>query len=58
VSEVPFLSKLPIIGNLFTTKGTTTIGQETLVFVTPYILDDENSAAGAGLSVGTVGAGR
>ncbi len=37
--KVPFLSDLPIIGNLFTQKNRQVIGNEVLVFVTPTIIE-------------------
>ena len=39
-NETPFLSKLPIIGSLFKSRDHSVQGSETLVFVTPRIIED------------------
>jgi len=49
IQETPFLSKLPIIGSLFTQRTRTNTAEEVLVFLTPTIIDDR--------SQGTTGAG-
>lgn len=40
-SGVPFLSKIPLLGNLFKGKRTTRTDIELMVFVTPYILQGQ-----------------
>lgn len=40
--KVPFLSDLPIIGNLFTQRNRSVTGAEVLVFVTPSIIEDRS----------------
>ncbi|HOJ62654.1 MAG TPA: hypothetical protein PK878_20455, partial [bacterium] len=39
---VPGLMKIPIIGNLFKSRGKSTSKTELLTFITPYILADQN----------------
>jgi type IV pilus assembly protein PilQ len=39
VSKVPFLGDLPIIGNLFRTKGRSKDKAELLIFVTPKVME-------------------
>ena len=38
MSKVPFLGDLPILGNLFRTKGRSKSKAELLIFVTPRVL--------------------
>lgn len=40
VREVPFLSKLPIVGELFKSRSTNSRRSEVLIFITPRILQD------------------
>jgi general secretion pathway protein D len=49
-TDIPVLSKLPIVGNLFRSHDTTKIRQEVLVFITPIILEDGDDAGGAGFT--------
>lgn len=51
VQETPFLSKLPIIGNLFTQRTRTNTAEEVLVFLTPTIIDDRSQGT-TGAAVG------
>lgn len=44
-TDIPVLSKLPIIGSLFTQKSKSTNGEEILIFITPTILDDYGNPA-------------
>jgi len=37
--RVPFLGDLPLVGNAFANKANNTISTETIILVTPYILD-------------------
>jgi len=41
---VPFLSDLPILGQLFRVDSTTNVRTELVVMIIPYIIDDENEA--------------
>jgi len=52
VNKVPILGDLPIIGNLFTQRNRVQTGAETLVFVTPTIIEDRSQG-----TVGTLGSG-
>ncbi|OVE76181.1 type II secretion system protein GspD [bacterium E08(2017)] len=38
---IPFLRKLPIIGALFRSKSDGTVKSEVVVFITPYVLDND-----------------
>ncbi|MCW5943385.1 MAG: hypothetical protein KIS66_14230 [Fimbriimonadaceae bacterium] len=40
VREVPFLSKLPLVGELFKSRSTSSRRSEVLIFITPRILQD------------------
>jgi type II secretory pathway component GspD/PulD (secretin) len=44
ISEVPFLSKLPIIGELFKNRSTTKLRTEVMVMITPRIVRDGTEA--------------
>jgi general secretion pathway protein D len=57
-TDIPVLSKLPIIGNLFRSRDLTKIRQEVLVFITPIILEDVEDAGGAGFTFSSSGNGR
>lgn len=46
-SEVPLLSKLPLIGSLFRTRDTTIDDSELLIFVTPTIIGDKSDQSPA-----------
>lgn len=48
--KVPLLGDLPIIGSLFTQRNRAQTGAETLVFVTPTIIEDRSQG-----SIGTLG---
>jgi general secretion pathway protein D len=39
-NDVPFLSKLPIVGNLFRSYDRTLASQEVLIFLTPTVIED------------------
>lgn len=52
VKKVPLFGDLPLIGNLFQTRGTTISDSELLVFITPTILPDP-VGQGAPASIGT-----
>ena len=52
ITKVPLLSDLPIIGNLFTQRNFNQTGAETLVFITPTIIEDRSQG-----SIGTSGGG-
>lgn len=41
VTKVPFFGDLPVLGNLFKSRGTTSDKQEMLVFITPKMLSDK-----------------
>ena len=41
-SKVPFLGEIPFIGALFSSKAKEGLDTDLIVFVTPYILDDDN----------------
>ncbi|MDY6993913.1 MAG: secretin N-terminal domain-containing protein, partial [Pseudomonadota bacterium] len=41
---IPFLSDLPILGQLFRVDNTTNVRTELVVMIIPYIIDDENEA--------------
>lgn len=49
-SRVPILSELPIIGGLFRSKFNTKADTETLIFITPTVIEDK----GTGQAVGVV----
>jgi general secretion pathway protein D len=49
--RVPLLGSLPLIGELFRQKSKTVTGVETLVFVTPKIIEDVNSGGGGGANL-------
>jgi type IV pilus assembly protein PilQ len=40
VDKVPVLGDVPVLGNLFKTRNTSTSKTETLIFITPVILED------------------
>jgi type IV pilus assembly protein PilQ len=42
-TKVPLLGNLPVVGNLFKTKGRSTEKTELLVFITPKIVTDRVS---------------
>ncbi|MCX6365617.1 MAG: hypothetical protein NTX57_02775 [Armatimonadetes bacterium] len=44
--RIPFLSSLPLIGELFKQKSNTVTGVETLIFVTPRIIEEINTGGG------------
>lgn len=46
--RMPLLGSLPIIGDLFKQKSKTVTGVETLIFVTPRIIEETNTGAGSG----------
>jgi len=46
VKKVPLLGDIPIIGYLFKSSRTSKLKTELIVFITPYILDDEMSTSG------------
>jgi MSHA type pilus biogenesis protein MshL len=46
-SGVPFLSQIPIIGNLFGTRSTLTKKTELVVFITPHIISGRTAVAGS-----------
>ena len=45
-SRIPILSDLPIIGQLFRGRNTTTSSSELIIFVTPTIVEDDNFGLG------------
>ena len=51
-NKVPLLGDLPLIGNLFRSRNTTTSDAELLVFITPTIIQDRPSQAAIGGGVG------
>lgn len=44
VDKVPVLGDVPVLGNLFKTRNNNTAKTETLIFITPVILDDGSVA--------------
>jgi type II secretory pathway component GspD/PulD (secretin) len=44
--RIPFLGSLPIIGDLFKQRSKTVTGVETLIFVTPRIIEETNTGGG------------
>ncbi|WP_333709274.1 secretin N-terminal domain-containing protein [Tepidimonas ignava] len=38
--KVPLLGDVPVLGNLFKSRGTSSVKKELLIFVTPVVLDD------------------
>lgn len=44
-TKVPFLSSIPVMGNLFRHKKTTTENKEVIIFITPRILNEGNKSA-------------
>lgn len=46
--RIPFLGSLPIVGDLFKQRSKTVTGNETLIFVTPRIIEETNSGSGSG----------
>ncbi|WP_395094672.1 hypothetical protein [Armatimonas sp.] len=50
--RVPLLGSLPIIGDLFRQKSRTVTGVETLIFVTPKIIEETNTGGGGGANLG------
>jgi len=51
-NKVPLLGDLPLIGNLFRSRNTTTADAELLVFITPTIIQERPSQAAIGGGVG------
>jgi type II secretory pathway component GspD/PulD (secretin) len=51
-NKVPLLGDLPLIGNLFRSRNTTTSDAELLVFITPTIIQERPSQAAIGGGVG------
>ncbi|HLJ54806.1 MAG TPA: hypothetical protein VKT77_07170 [Chthonomonadaceae bacterium] len=51
-NKVPLLGDLPLIGNLFRSRNTTTSDAELLVFITPTIIPERPSQAAIGGGVG------
>lgn len=47
ISRVPFLGSLPLAGLLFRHKNITTTNKEVVIFITPRLLDEENSLLSA-----------
>jgi general secretion pathway protein D len=47
--RMPLLGSLPIIGGLFTQKSKTVTGVETLIFVTPRIIEEINTGGGGAI---------
>lgn len=47
-NRTPFLSDLPIIGSLFRSRNRTVQGSETLIFVTPTIIEDRATGTSGG----------
>lgn len=43
-TEVPGLGRIPVIGNLFSTRGNTEDRTELMVLITPYVVEDESEA--------------
>jgi len=43
--RVKFLSKIPLLGKLFTFSSIETVRNELVIFVTPYIIEEENLAS-------------
>lgn len=43
-TEVPGLGRIPVLGNLFSTRGNTEDRTELLVLITPYVVEDETEA--------------
>lgn len=46
IEQVPFFSKIPLIGNLFRSEETTTIQSELVVFITPHIISGDEFIKG------------
>jgi len=44
INKVPFLGDIPVLGNLFKSRSNTNSKREMLVFITPRVLNDINSA--------------
>ena len=49
-NKVPILGDLPIIGKLFQQRETRTTGTETLVFLTPTIIEDAQTGTTGAIS--------
>ena len=62
VKRTPFISKIPIIGNLFKSKNKTSENMQMVIYLVPHITSEEGltgdrRGAGAGAGGGAVGAG-
>ena len=43
VSKLPFLGDIPLLGELFKHRSTIVTNNEMMVFITPYVMDEDSS---------------